>query len=121
MARELKPTDGAPIAKNLADQWMKNYQHEHPEKDRINAHFFGRDIIERILAQDKCIGIRIYYGLDDKQQKQLLLVGACADGSNIWPKTVNANIIALTDDDGGVIGDASMPCPPYCPPEVTQN
>jgi len=120
MARELKPTDGAPIAKGQADQWMKNYQDKHPEKDRINAHFFGRDIIERILAQGDCIGIRIYYAIDDKQQKQLLLVGACADGSNLWPKATNLSITSVTDDDGGIIADVSKPCPPYCP-DITQD
>lgn len=35
--------------------------------------------------QDKCVGMRIYYATNDEGVKQLLLVDAREDGSNIWP------------------------------------
>ena len=40
--------------------------------------FFGRKAIEKLLQQESCVGIRYYYGLDSKDEKVLVLVGANA-------------------------------------------
>jgi len=62
--------------------------------------FFGREAIEKLLAQDGCVGIRIYHGRNDKGQRALVLVGATTDGSNL---------------DSGDILEVGLPCPPVCP------
>jgi hypothetical protein len=61
--------------------------------------FFGRDILDKILAQEGCVGLRVYHGRNAKGQHALVLVGADAEGNN------------LTD----VIGEEGWPCPPVCP------
>lgn len=61
--------------------------------------FFGREILERILAQDGCVGLRIYHGRNNKGQHTLVLVGTDADGAEL---------------SAGVIAEEGLPCPPYC-------
>jgi hypothetical protein len=51
--------EGAVIAVNVASDWTKNYRSRNAG-DAI-SHFFGYEILQRILNQPDCIGIRIYY------------------------------------------------------------
>jgi len=102
-------SEGKPISLEMAREWIKNYQKKNPNSTKV--HFFGRDIIERILGEDGCVGIRIYYASDEKGDGQLLLVGANSDGNNLLPKSEE-----LTDNEN-IIADYSWPCPSYCPPE----
>lgn len=94
-------------AKEMVGRWM-NQQHS---PDVVRAHLFGRNVIDEILAQPSCVGIRIYYALDSKDQKQLVIVGTDKDGNNIIPGVTRAE-----NGDSGVIADISLPCPSYCPP-----
>ena len=97
----------------LAKQWTANYR-KTINPDETLAHYFGQDIIHRLLNEsDRVVGIRIYYAIDDKGQKQLLLVGVDAEGNNILP----AEGAAKSDMDEGepIIVDKSYPCPTYCP------
>lgn len=69
------------------------------------AHYFGGKKILQILSQPKAVGIRTYYGIDEKGSAQLYLVGVDAIGNDI-----------LADSKGNsLILDRSWPCPPYCP------
>jgi hypothetical protein len=112
MSYRLSPTVGKAISKDTAMRWIKNYHEKHPHKDGIRARFFGLNIIDEILSQHECVGIRIYYASNDEGEKQLLLVGAREDGSNIWPDDSEGATILSAQ---GLIADASSPCPPYCP------
>jgi hypothetical protein len=101
-------TEGDPIARSTAKAWTANFRELNPSG--TEAHFFGADIIKQVLAEDGCVGIRMYYALDDKQQPQILLVGVNAQGQNLMPQEQ-----ALNGNDPNVIVDASWPCPTYCP------
>jgi len=113
MDYKLSPDVGKPISKETADRWIKNHDKKHPEKGSIRAHFFGSDIINKLLAQDKCVGLRIYYATNDEGVKQLLLVGAREDGNNIWPDGHGSQ--DGQEATAGLIVDASNTCPPFCP------
>lgn len=65
----------------------------------ILAHYFGQTIINDILAQADCVGIRIYYALSSTGQKELVLVGVNEDGDDLY---------------NGVLGDRSVACPAVC-------
>jgi hypothetical protein len=91
-------TEGAPIALTTAAQWTANYRSA-PTSGPIKAHFFGRDILEKILQQEGCMGIRMYYATDDAGVQQLILVGADASEK---------------DQVNGMIADFSSPCPTSC-------
>lgn len=110
MANQLSPSDGGPIAGATAKQWIDNYQGTHPGE--LKAVFFGRNVIEQILAQPECIGMRIYFGQNETGEKKLILVGSKADGKNIWD--LNSSDVG---GGGGTVADEGKPCPPDCPPE----
>lgn len=64
----------------------------------IHGQFYGRDILNQILAQDNCVGIRIYAGLNTSGNIELVLVGA------------DANEDDLTD----FVVENGNGCPPRC-------
>ncbi len=90
-------TEGGEIELQTASEWTENYRKKFPRETK--GHFFGKDIINDILDQTGCMGIRIYHALDDSDNKQLILAGAKANED---------------DMDSGVLADASTPCPPIC-------
>ncbi len=63
------------------------------------AHFFGRDALQAILDQTDCVGIRIYYGLKDDGEKQLVITGVNAAGNDLY---------------NGLLAERSAVCPTTC-------
>jgi hypothetical protein len=51
--------EGAEIAVNVAAEWTRN--HRHRQRGGTISQFFGVEILQRILQQPDCLGIRIYY------------------------------------------------------------
>ncbi|MBI5216615.1 MAG: hypothetical protein HY960_12760 [Ignavibacteriae bacterium] len=68
-------------------------------KPDIKGGFFGRKAIEEILAQQDCVGIRVYFAQQDDGSPTFVLVGADA----------NEN-----DMENGLLAEEGRPCPPYC-------
>jgi hypothetical protein len=60
---------------------------------------FPREVIDAILAQPGCVGIRFYYGTNPDGSPALVLVGMDANE---------------TDMTSGEIIDTHYPCPPFC-------
>ena len=90
--------EGTKVTLSEASGWTAAYRSTIDEGDRI-AHFFGKNLINSILDQDGCMGIRIYHGIDESDEKVLVLVGADADEDDMTT---------------GVIVEKSFPCPPRC-------
>jgi hypothetical protein len=86
------------IGLQAAANMTRRYR-ESIEKGNKIAGYFGEDAIEAILAQDGCIGIRYYYGINDEGQKVLILVGVKANADDIYE---------------GRIMEMSWPCPHCC-------
>mgnify|MGYP006899135865 CR=1 FL=1 len=91
-------TEGASIDPNTAGDWTRNFRDSSASGN--NARFFGRDILEQLLAEDGAVGIRFYYGLDDNNERQLLAVAADAEQNDL-----------LESDN--IVADESSCCPPY--------
>ena len=70
-----------------------------PDKGPQLAFMFPRDVYERLLAQPGCAGIRAYEALDEKGERQAVLVGVDKNGDDMMD---------------GMLFDLSFPCPPYC-------
>jgi hypothetical protein len=60
---------------------------------------FPREVIDGILAQPGCAGVRFYYGTNPDGSPAIVLVG------------IDENNNDLTDGD---IVDNHYPCPPFC-------
>ncbi len=93
----ISPNTGGQIPLAQAIQWTTNFRTANPGK--VKAHFFGSIIINDILAQPNCIGIRMYNALDDTNNPQIILVGVDANGD---------------DMTSGIVADLSEPCPIAC-------
>lgn len=80
-----------------ASEWTKAYRDANPNS--IIGHYFGGAAIEAILAQQNCVGIRIYYAINDVGVKQLVVTGVDGAGNDLY---------------NGVLAERSYNCPPDC-------
>src|ERR1041385_6402092 len=80
-----------------ASEWTANYREAFP--DDIKGHFFGKDDIQRILDQNECVGMRLYYAIDANGAKQIIVTGVKANEDDLF---------------GGLLAERSYPCPPMC-------
>ncbi len=103
-------SDAGPIDLNLATSWVANFQGS-VGPDEIQSRYFGRDVIDQILAQEGCTGLRIYYAINDGGEKVLIISGVDITGGNMLP--TSPTLVAGEN----TLADASYPCPPYCPPK----
>lgn len=86
------------IPLDTAVEWTANYRAT-IQAGAVKAHYFGGSAIRAILDQDNCVGIRIYYALDDQGAKQLIIVGVDDTESDLY---------------NGLIAERSLKCPIYC-------
>ena len=79
---------------------------------------FERAAFDKILAQDGCVGVRIYYGMDDDLQVKLILIGVDKNGQDI--QTTGGNLLKKQDgdisDDPIIAFSEGLRCPPNCAP-----
>jgi hypothetical protein len=114
--------EGGGIDFDLAHSWTKNHQDRHPHEP--HSHFFGKELLEKLLSQDGCVGLRFHHGHssvvgEEGGTRQLVITGVKANGSDMinaeHKKLSRADMAAVTADSG--VGDQSLPCPgsPGCP------
>jgi hypothetical protein len=76
---------GEHIGYELGAKMVKDYSEKHNE---FGSHFVGRNILEQILAQPGCIGIKIYKGLNEEGVQKYVLTGADEKGNDIFEVTI---------------------------------
>lgn len=93
---------GEEISHELAAEFIKAYQDNYAGQNK--GYQIGRNIIDAILAQPGCVGMRFYYGLNEEGQKTLVYVGLDADGKDLVKRTVvmSNGDLAIAD---GIIAD----------------
>lgn len=91
-----KGTEGGPISLQLAGEWTQNWRTNHPGAKK--GLFIGRDAIEDLLNQEGCMGIRIYFAINNEDAHTAVLVGAGTD----------------EDDMTEIVVDMGVSCPPFC-------
>jgi len=87
-------SEGGQITVKEGSAMTAAYRQNNP--DDPLGHFFGKDILQQILNQDGCQGIRMYYAENGDGGKELVIVGADADENDILD----------------LVADVSRPCPP---------
>lgn len=65
---------------------------------QIKARFFGKDVLNEILAQQGAMGIRMYFAQNSNNEMELVICAADENENDILAK----------------IGDVSYPCPTRC-------
>jgi len=134
--------EGGAFELETAAIWTKNYRDKHPGE--TISHFFGKEILQNILAQEDCQGIRFYHGhtkpLNGWQrsmvslsnfilkvvgniegEKHLVIIGATSDGNdqlNVMGQKLSVDELkTVTTLKAHLVGDQSLPCPgsPGCP------
>jgi len=81
-----------------AVRYVQNYRKSNPTA-KTNGGSFQRAILDKILAQPDCDGIRYYYAQAEDSSSTLVLVGITAKGTDMTKAT---------------IAEMSRPCPPWC-------
>ncbi len=82
-----------------ASEWTANYRASISTGETI-AHYFGKTAIQNIMNQSNCVGIRIYYALDNAGAKQIIAVGVNSDGNDLY---------------NGLLAERTIKCPQDCP------
>jgi hypothetical protein len=95
----LNPNTGSIITKEEAKTLIDAFAKKFP--GQIVSSFIGGNNVKKILEQKDCIGVRIYNGYNDAEQKiSLVLVGVNSSEEDIL--------------ENGIIYDEIITCPPYC-------
>jgi hypothetical protein len=77
---------------------------------------FDRASLEEILALEGCVGVRMYYVMDEKMEVQLVAVGIDEHGKDIQSAF---NSLDKTNVNDPVIAFSSvLKCPPDCEPPI---
>ncbi|HVU53704.1 MAG TPA: hypothetical protein VHD83_01560 [Puia sp.] len=79
-------TIGEAIDHELAANLVKSYYEKYPES--FTGVTIGRNIIEQILAQPGCVGMRFYDAVNEEGQKTLVYVGVDASGKDLVRKVM---------------------------------
>jgi len=77
---------GEEIGHEKGIDFVKAYNEAHPAD--FAGHTIGRNIIDQILAQPGCVGMRFYNALNEEGRKTLVYVGIDAEGKDLIRKTV---------------------------------
>ena len=76
----------------------------------IDSETFNREAFDAVLAQQGCVGVRLYLSMDESLSLRTIVIGVNADNQDIIPVETQT-----TDDPGGVIVEDGKICPPDCP------
>ena len=90
--------EGKVVSLEEAAIWTSEYR-KSIQLGKTIAHFIGKNKLLELLEQENCVGARIYYGIDENGEKNLVFVGADEKEND------------LVD---GVILEYTKKCPPFC-------
>src|SRR5580692_1719562 len=77
---------GEAIDHDLAKKMIQSYRTTHPEA--FTAVLIGRKIIDQILTQPGCVGVRFIDAINEEGQKTLVYIGVDAAGKDILKNVV---------------------------------
>ncbi len=95
---------GEEISHELGAKMVKDFQDSNP--DEVTANYIGRNILEEILAQPNCVGIRFYNAINEKGFKTLVYVGVDPNDSIITQYT-GVNTAGELVKEKGIVADRS--------------
>ncbi|MCZ8021876.1 MAG: hypothetical protein O9302_14770 [Cyclobacteriaceae bacterium] len=100
---------GGKISKKQAREWVARYRKENEGNPKVlYSETFDKDLIQELLNEPGCAGIRIYNSIDDEGKLQLILVGVDSNGKNILPSNEEST------SEAEILLEFGKRCPPYC-------
>jgi len=93
---------GEQVTHELGAQFINNYQEVHPAD--VKSYIIGKDIINQILAQPGCEGIKFYNAINEFGQKTLVYVGLDAEGKVLvnYPSITQQGVLKMEE---GIVAD----------------
>lgn len=82
--------EGEPIGLQDASELTLKYRTENPGATK--GHFIGRERIMELLDQEGAMGIRVYYGINKYDEKQLVFCAAEANKDDILDLVIDFTI-----------------------------
>ena len=87
---------------------------------------FGREAFDTVLAKPGCVGLRIYFAMDDLNFVKLVIVGVNDKNEDMITTTGSTTLMRSTTEestteDGDVIIEDGIRCPTICPPPSELN
>jgi hypothetical protein len=82
---------------------------------------FNKAPVQALIADPVCVGLRIYYGMDENLLCHAILVGVNDKGEDILPSADSASVSSSGTDDGEGLLEDSIRCPTVCPPDSPLN
>ncbi|HEY1871054.1 MAG TPA: hypothetical protein VGG71_08350, partial [Chitinophagaceae bacterium] len=73
---------GEEISHELAGKMVKNHLDKHAENNSY-SYYVGKDLIEQMLAQPGCVGVRFIDAINEIGEKTLVSIGYDAKGKDI--------------------------------------
>src|SRR6476660_5025406 len=93
---------GEEIGIELGTQFISSYRQANPTD--VTAYYVGRNILDQVLAQPGCVGMRFYNAYNEAGEKTLVYVGVTAEGADMLTvATVNPN--GQLDVQKGIVAD----------------
>jgi len=97
---------GEDIGLELGNQLVKAFAVANPNE--VQSYTIGRNIIDQILAQPGCVGIRFYNAINENGEKTLVYLGIDQSGKAIIQLT-SVNRLGSIQTEKGIIADRAKP------------
>ena len=99
-------TIGAEIGEKLGQEMIVNFQQANPAE--IAGYEVGRVILDQILNQPLCAGLKVYNAINDSGEKTLVFVGMDQNGQPLLNYTVIGEN-GLYESRPGIVADRIKP------------
>ena len=93
---------GEEVGLALGTEMVKNYREANPTD--VQCYLVGREIIEKILSQPGCVGLKFYNAYNEAGEKTLVYVGIDQNGKGILEYSV-INTQGELAKEKGIVAD----------------
>lgn len=76
---------------------------------------FNRESFDRILRQEACVAVRIYFGMTPEKKVRVIAVGVDKDNNDLLPDSTSTSTRDAELPPPPPPTEQGAPCPPYCP------
>ena len=95
---------GEHIGYELGAKMVKDYANKY---QKTGSQFVGRNILEQILAQPGCIGIKVFNAVNELGQDTIVYIGVNAEGDDLLNFTVVSPAGEMNSSEG-IVADRTI-------------